>query len=76
VDPVPFALLWVTNVNQNKHILKEISCFTFREIFCSGYYSAKKGPPQWDKDSPCPCVLVLFLKKVMEIKYRYILLEA
>lgn len=70
------TLLWVTKVNQSKHILKEIFCFTFREIFCSRLYSAKKGPRQWDKDSPSSSVLVLFLKKVTEIKYRHILLEA
>jgi len=66
------TLLWVTNVNQNKDILKEIFCFTFREIFCSGLYYAKKGPLQWDKDSPCSSALVLFLKKVTGIKYRHI----
>ena len=70
------TLLWVTNVNQNKQILKEILCFKFIEIFCSGLYSSKKGPLQWDKDCLCFSVLVLFLKKVTEIKYRPILLEA
>jgi hypothetical protein len=70
------TLPWVKNVKQKKHIVKEIFSFKFREIFCSGLYSAKKGPLQWDKDSTCSSVLVPFLKKVTEIKYRPILLEA
>jgi len=38
--PNLLVALWVTNVNQNEHILKEIFCFTFIEIFCSGLYRA------------------------------------
>jgi hypothetical protein len=60
-------LLRVTKVNQNRHIMKEIFCFTFREIFCSGLFSAKKWPLQWDKDCPCISVLVFFLEKVTVI---------